>query len=454
VGYPLDLRPLDRGLPIVTFSVQMAVFPSTTTNQEWFDWTAYNTDAKSLFAVEFPTGSGDLPVYYKLGDGNYIKTGQSYSSGTAYTLTVTMDFASNRWSATLGAMMLVTNQPIVMGTNALTLQEMDADWLIRDAAYPGNDYMVFDQYQVTAAPAAAAGPATVYATRFDSSEGYHPGVGLVGQNGWIGSGTGGDGIITNGLLNYSQSAYVGYNPPITNEVGHSVAHRLNFNPVQEQLPLVTFTVVMAVFPSTTTNQDWFDWTVFETGKELFALSFPSGSGNLPISYQSGDGPFIDTSQTYTNGTAYTLKVTMDFAASRWNAMLGSMTLVTNQPLSAATGTNTPTLDVIMAEWVFRDPAHPGNDYMLFNDYGVTAEAAATATAPTLQLLSRSATGEVTLRLLGQPGTSYALEASSDLRTWTQLVSLSSPDGNSEFTDVTAGSLAERFYRARSTALGP
>jgi hypothetical protein len=304
-------------------------------------------------------------------------------------------------------------------------------------------------------PVRSVGAATiVYSTSFEPAEGYHQGPGLAGQDGWIASGTGGDGIITNGLLGHFQTAYIGFNPPATNEAGHAVAHRLGFNPLQRQLPLVTFSVAMAVFPSTSTNQDWFDWAVFAANKELFALSFSSGRGNQPISYQVGDGTFVDTGQTYTNEIAYTLTVTMDFTANQWSAMLDSTLLVTNQLMSAATGTNDMTLDVVMAEWVFRNPTRPGNDYMVFDDYRITAQPAASAlTGPTLQLASGSP-GQVSLHLLGQPGATYALEASEDLRSWTEIAALPSPDGNWDYTDTTAGSLGQRFYRARSTASAP
>ena len=443
VGYHVDLRPLDRQLPLVTFSVKLAVFPSTTTNQEWFDWAFYNLDGKRLFALEFPTGNGDLPVYYRLGDADYQDTGQTYTDSTSYTLKVSMDFATNRWSASLGTTVLVTNQPISL-TNALTFSGADAQWFIRDPARPGDDYMVFDQYRVEAQAAPPPGNQVLYFTSFDTAEGFHQGR-LVGQNNWTGTGSGGDGILTNAFWDETQSAFVGFAAPTNHESFHSVGYPVNLRPVEQQLALVNFSVKLAVFPSTTTNQEWFDWTFYNLdGKPLFALEFPTGKGALPIYYRLGDGDYQDTGQTYTDSTAYSLSVVMDFATNRWSATLDAAVLATNQPIAL---TNALTLSRIDAEWILRDPKNPGDDYMIFDAFKVeAAPGSGSPGLPTLQLKSYSAQAGVLLRCVGEPGASYLLESSPDLRTWSLLATLASANGISEFTDMPPASLKARFYR--------
>src|SRR4029079_12084691 len=44
-------------------------------------------------------------------------------------------------------------------------------------------------------PASARGAALLYQTGFDVSEGYDANLDLVGQNGWVGEGSGGNGIL-------------------------------------------------------------------------------------------------------------------------------------------------------------------------------------------------------------------------------------------------------------------
>jgi hypothetical protein len=61
-----------------------------------------------------------------------------------------LDFASNRWSATFNGRLLATNQPLTTLQTTLNLGDIDAGWYIFDTNAPGNNYMVFDDYRVTA----------------------------------------------------------------------------------------------------------------------------------------------------------------------------------------------------------------------------------------------------------------------------------------------------------------
>jgi hypothetical protein len=50
-------------------------------------------------------------------------------------------------------------------------------------------------------------------------------------------------------------------------------------------------------------------------------------------------------------------------------------------------------------------------------------------------------------LVGQPGERVLVEASTDLRTWVPLVTLTNAQGRIEFTDPDAPRHPQRFYRA-------
>jgi hypothetical protein len=62
---------------------------------------------------------------------------------------VKMDFAANRWSATLNGATLATNQPITTVGAPLSLGDIDAVWLLADTNAPGDNYMVFDNYTIS-----------------------------------------------------------------------------------------------------------------------------------------------------------------------------------------------------------------------------------------------------------------------------------------------------------------
>jgi len=57
-------------------------------------------------------------------------------------------------------------------------------------------------------------------------------------------------------------------------------------------------------------------------------------------------------------------------------------------------------------------------------------------------------GAVQLRLVAEADVRYIIEASSDLRNWTPIGDLESPDGVLSFTDPASAGSGQRFYRLR------
>jgi hypothetical protein len=149
VWYPLNFSPVAAGYAIVRFSVFMSVEDSTNNQYDNFRWSVYNTASERLFSLDFD--NYDSTINYDLDDTNtLVTTGWSFATGTDYELVITMNFASNHWSATLGGAMIVTNLPITTTGAALTLGDIDAVWLPYYPDTPGNNFMLFDDYRVTA----------------------------------------------------------------------------------------------------------------------------------------------------------------------------------------------------------------------------------------------------------------------------------------------------------------
>jgi uncharacterized repeat protein (TIGR02543 family) len=69
--------------------------------------------------------------------------------------------------------------------------------------------------------------------------------------------------------------------------------------------------------------------------------------------------------------------------------------------------------------------------------------------PTLTYVptSMGSTG-FSLTLAGETGVAYAIEVSSDLKTWTPMTTLTANNGTLSFTDPDAGNIGQRFYRAK------
>ena len=147
--YPVDYSPLAKGEPIVTFTTTMAVNDSTNGSFDDFLWQLFNSAGHNLFSIDF--SNADLQVYYYLdGSSARIPTHVEFVNNTAMQLVVTMDYSTNKWSATLNGAALVTNQPIHKGTDLLDFGYMAATWRITDVVHPGNNYMVFDAFSLIA----------------------------------------------------------------------------------------------------------------------------------------------------------------------------------------------------------------------------------------------------------------------------------------------------------------
>jgi hypothetical protein len=63
-------------------------------------------------------------------------------------------------------------------------------------------------------------------------------------------------------------------------------------------------------------------------------------------------------------------------------------------------------------------------------------------------MQRNENGQPVFRFLGEAGKTYLLESSIDLRNWTPVTTLTTPDGTIIHTDLDAQEQTSRYYRVR------
>jgi len=157
VWHPLNFDPIAAGKPVVKFNVAMAIFDSTNGVYDCFRWSVYNSanGGARLFTIDFDNST--LGINYLLDDNAFAPTDYSFEPADLdqnkgiYDLEVTMNFASNRWSATLNDVLFVSSKPITTKGAALNLGDIDAVWVYGPYTNaPGDNFMVFDNYKVTA----------------------------------------------------------------------------------------------------------------------------------------------------------------------------------------------------------------------------------------------------------------------------------------------------------------
>lgn len=158
VWKPINYNPVPAGVRIVKFSVLLRFVPSASGGQDDFRWSIYNSDGVRLFSLDFETRSGIIS--YLLQDATFRDTGWTFDflPDGVYQLVVWMDFSRNHWTAFLNDALLVHAQKIAQQDSRLTFGDADAVWSVRDINAPGDNYMIFDEYIVTAEDAEGIPP--------------------------------------------------------------------------------------------------------------------------------------------------------------------------------------------------------------------------------------------------------------------------------------------------------
>ena len=303
---------------------------------------------------------------------------------------------------------------------------------------------------LTPAPGQAQSPTAnttvIFATGFERSEGYDDQFVLIGQNGWSHFGSGGNGLVTNFFDGLGQQAFIGLTGPTNSTDTFSLLRPFDFVADPKQQAIVKFSVLMSIVESTSTNRDDFRWSVYNTAQQrLFSLDFDGATHGVNYALDDGAG-FFSTGVGFTNSELYELVISLNFARNLWSASLNNLPVVNSKPISTQFN-SVLNLGDIDAVWSIRTPGQAGDNYMLFDEYVVTAEALPSI-PPTLEAIQHLADGEFLLKLHGELGLKYAIDASSDLVHWTEIKTLHTTDGVADFLDNTATNLNLRFYRAR------
>lgn len=278
--------------------------------------------------------------------------------------------------------------------------------------------------------------ALLYQTGFDASEGYNTNLDLVGQKGWVGQGSGGNGIVSGWFPGKGQQAYIGFAPPNTND-----SSLFLFQQINKTIPQAQFSVTFQIEDSSNSNWDDFYWSTYnQQGQPLFTLDFDNFE--LKVYYIIGNSTNRSFSGlTFTNATPYRLGVGLDFTSNLWSATLNGALLATNKPITTTgAALNFGDFD---AGWRIYDPSAPGDNFMVFDDYRISAS----ISPPSLRVLGLL-NGSATLRVTGLAGNSFALEASTNLTQWSSLKTNVTTGGSFDFVDDKASGLKQRLYRAR------
>ena len=440
VWQPLNYTPNTNTRPVVLFSTYMEIVDSTNYLYDDFGWDVYNTNVDELFFLDFY--NNDLHIYYLLNDGSdYHDTGQTFQNNYIYYLEVTMDFARNRWSATLDGAPLVQNQPISATNNvALNLGDIDATWLENSGAY-GNNYMLFDEYYLTAEPSQA--PRIITAPQSQSVT--------------VGSSASFLVVVDSSLpvtyqwrLNGANLAgatgpTLALNNLVLSQAGNYAVVISNAAAVVTSAPPAVLTVSQPPNLAPYKPAGWSD--------KIVAATNSTGTLDAGIIYSHQDvfvsWAVLNNSPDGNINTRFYFQLYLDGVANQsWyiNSLpAGSYTYVSNFNVGKFTsGIHTIRLDAD-STGVITESNENDNSYIKTIIVSSTNN-----TSPQFGSAARAANGQFQFSLSGIPLRSYEIQASSNLATWSVLATLVNSNGNGvlQYSDPTATNLNRRFYRSR------
>jgi len=292
---------------------------------------------------------------------------------------------------------------------------------------------------------AAATNRVLYATGFETSEGFDESLTLIGQSGWVGYGSGGNGLVKDFFAGEGQHGFLGYSAPTNRGEFLNVWRPLNYVPGPTNPPVVRFSVLMSVEDSvSSTNRDDFRWSVYNVqGDRLFSVDFDNV--DLGINYLLDDDRFVATGFSFTNAQTYQLELVMDLASNVWSATLDGAALVTAKPIT----TKGATVDLgdVDAVWAVRVPGKAGDNFLVFDRYQLVVEGASPRPPPRLQAVGVvQPGGQFLVRVFGTPGVSYLLQGGADLGVWTPLRT-NTVLAEGYFDHLDGAGPARRFFRA-------
>ena len=183
---PLNRDPVAEGNPVVEFSADLIIIDSTNGIYDIFSLRFYNSSIDLLATITFDNRNLNIHTW----DGNGFRdTGRNFENGPLFTLSGTINFATNTWSAKMVSsspgsdhVPLFTDLPFHSGGHPVDLGLLLFAWQLDDqtGASAGNNFMLIDNYSVSFAAQGAAPRVTrtwtsaggVFNMTWDAIEGY------------------------------------------------------------------------------------------------------------------------------------------------------------------------------------------------------------------------------------------------------------------------------------------
>lgn len=182
VRRPVNVDPVALNQEVATFSVLFGIKDSSSSSlnllqssnyrRDSFEFLIFNSSLQQLGGIQFdnstldttsstPGGTSRRLIWRLAWNGTawqYYSTGYTFVHDAVEVLQIRINFRTNRWTATLGGVPIFQDTAFYSGSNAKTFGSMLVQMKVSNTypattnIYPGDNYLLFDDYMVRTDP--------------------------------------------------------------------------------------------------------------------------------------------------------------------------------------------------------------------------------------------------------------------------------------------------------------
>ena len=280
---------------------------------------------------------------------------------------------------------------------------------------------------------------------------------LVGYDNWNGTsnGRGSHGIEGAAVEGLGKSAFIGYNSPGRNADTVYVLRSINHNADTSGEPFIRLEAVVGINdsenPSANPNRDSFFVTFFNaSGAALASLTYNNTETSFGLWREDGRDTF-DTGEEFIRNEVQILVIEIDLINNLWSVDLDGFQIFREERFTARNINRE--LGGVAFQWQRTSGSDWGTNWLLFDDLALYASTTKLVIAENpfkIKSITKNTNGSRELSWKIQPGFSYQVQYSDDLREWKSDLLDSKFSGNEEktinFTDNSTPLNNKRYYR--------
>ena len=150
---PVSYDPVSNNTPVIRFESLMGIQDSTNGRGDSFFVSFYNMAGQFLAAIRFSNNPFTLGIW-RDDDASEIDTGLDFFPGQLHLLRAEIDFATNRWTASLDGIPLFTDAVFNASGKTLNLLAVASEWKLtsQDTALYGNNWLLVADWRLWTVP--------------------------------------------------------------------------------------------------------------------------------------------------------------------------------------------------------------------------------------------------------------------------------------------------------------